>query len=159
MLGNSRKETYDNVAVKSDCWNPAWLGTTLDGQLQKAAKAIPLEYEARIHCKLQALTWVVDESGFGSWQKASEQQITLISIFMHFRVMRLQLEMWMGVFCSSNHKITDEEVQGGMDIWWNKNVEYVQATLQTHILKTHRLNAQGQSCRRGHSPRGKFAKE
>ena len=131
VSAHSTKYEYPDVVVESDVWNPAWLGTTLDGELVDRAEELNLWYNVKVYFDLQPLTWVDTYFG-GYWEQGDWGARCESFSFPGFKDAQETRSL-----CPSNTRIGGETVRGGMDIWWNKNVEYVYAKLQTQPLDSN----------------------
>lgn len=134
-IGSSVKLEYPDVTIKSDVWNPATFGTVLDGQLVNTARTFGgtgLNYTAKVHFELQPLTWVPGANGTGYWTHDDWKQNDA-DLFTHTFPGYRDFSTTMSL-CPSNHRIRREEVKGGMDIWWNQNISYTSAVVQTQAL-------------------------
>lgn len=131
MSAHSTKYEYPDVVVESDVWNPAWFGSTLDGELVDEAEELNLTYDVKVHFELQPLTWVEGPYGGrwqgGDWVRPNPNNYKLT--FPGYEDDSASLGL-----CPPNHRIGSETVRGGVDIWWNKNVNRVYAKLQTQPL-------------------------
>jgi hypothetical protein len=134
VSANSTKYEYPDVEIESDVWNPAWFGTTLDGELVDEAEELNLNYEVKVHFELQPLTWVEGPYGGhwqgGDWVRPNPNNYSLS--FLGYEDSSASIAL-----CPPNTRINGETVRGGMDIWWNKNVEYVYAKLKTQPLDSN----------------------
>lgn len=131
VSAHSTKYEYPDVVIESDVWNPAWLGSSLDGELVDAAEDMSLTYEVKVHFELQPLTWVEGPYG-GHWQGGDWVSDSEMFYFPGYKDAQETRSL-----CPPNTRISSETVRGGMDIWWNKNVEYVHAKLQTRPLDSN----------------------
>jgi hypothetical protein len=134
-IGSSVKLEYPDVTIKSDVWNPAPFGTVLDGQLVNTAKnfgGTGLNYTAKVHFELQKLTWISGPNGTGYWTN-TDWKTNIADKFTHV-FPGYQDSSTTKSLCPQNHRIRREEVKGGMDIWWNQNISYSNATVETQEL-------------------------
>ena len=134
-IGSSVKLDYPDVTIKSDVWNPAAFGTVLDGQLVNTAKnfnGTGLNYTAKVHFELQKLTWVSGPNGTGFW--STGRWIENDPSKYNHTFPGYQTASTTKSLCPSNHRIRREEIKGGMDIWWNQNINYSNATVETQEL-------------------------
>ena len=134
VSANSTKYEYPDVEIESDVWNPAWFGTTLDGELVDEAEELNLTYEVKVHFELQPLTWVEGPYG-GHWQGGDWVRPNPSNYRLSFP--GYEDDSASVSLCPPNTRINGEAVRGGMDIWWNKNVDYVYAKLKTQPLDSN----------------------
>jgi hypothetical protein len=127
----STKYEYPDVVVESEVWNPAWFGTTLDGELVDRAAELKLTYHVKLHYKLEPLTWVEGPYG-GHWTGGTRYSRNQSCLFPGYKKAQVTKTL-----CPPNTRINGEALRGGMDIWWNKNVNYVYAMLHTQALDSN----------------------